>query len=88
MKLYLTYFTNSTKDELEDVINELSTILPKDEIVNLFVEHFDANTLLQVYDIDISSKLEIAIMKTLQYAIDTEALIYFIFDVLDGSIES
>lgn len=88
MKLYLTYFTNSTKDELEDVINELSTILPKDEIVNLFVEHFDANALLQVYDIDISSKLEIAIKKTLQYAIDTEALIYFIFDVLDGSIES
>ncbi len=88
MKLYLTYFTNSTKDELEDVIKDLSTILPRDEIVNLFVEHFDADSIFTHYGVDITSKLEASVKKTLEYAIDTEALIYFIDDVIDRSNET
>ena len=87
MKLYLTYFTGRTRDEFADVIEELNTILPKDEIVNLFVEHFDANKIFIDYNVNITSKLETAIKESLKYAIDTEALIYFIYDVIDGSNE-
>ena len=88
MRIHLTYFTPNTKAELEDIVKELSTILPKSEIVNLFLERFDANKIYTVYNIDISSKLESAIKKTLEYDIDTEYLLHFICDIIDGSNES
>ena len=83
VKYPLTYFTNSTRDEFVDIIRDLSTILPKDDIVSLFVERFDANYLFTTYDIAVTPKLESSIKKTLDYAIDTEMLIRFIFDTIE-----
>lgn len=84
----LTYFTNSTKAELEDIVLDLNSILPRYEIANLFVENFNPDALFQVYGIDVTNKLELAIKKTLQYDIDTEMLIRFIYDVIDRSNET
>lgn len=79
----LTYFTNSNIEELNDVIADLHTILPKDDIVNLFVEKFNPNTILTNYGVGITSKLETAIRKTLEYDIDTEMFIRYIFNIIE-----
>ena len=47
----LTYFTNSTKAELEDIVLDLKPILPRYEIANLFVEKFNPDALFQVYGV-------------------------------------
>lgn len=87
MKEYLlTYFTNKTIDELDTIIDRLKTILPKGEIVNLFVERFTP-TILSEYQITMSDKLVWAVNHTLQYAIDTEMLIRYIFDKIDRGDE-
>lgn len=82
-KFPLTYFTNRTLAELDDIILDLKTILPKGEIVNLFIEKFDPNTFQSVYDICVSDSLEKSVKKTLKYAIDTEMLIRYIFDKVE-----
>ena len=82
-KFPLTYFTNRTLAELDDIILDLKTILPKGEIVNLFIEKFDPNTFQSVYDIYVSDSLEKSVKKTLKYAIDTEMLIRYIFDKVE-----
>lgn len=87
MKEYLlTYFTNKTIDELDTIIDRLKTILPKGEIVNLFVERFTPS-ILSEYQITMSDKLVWAVNHTLQYAIDTEMLIRYIFDKIDRGDE-
>lgn len=87
MKEYLlTYFTNRTIDELDTIVDRLKTILPKGEIVNLFVERFTPS-ILSEYQITMSDKLVWAVNHTLQYAIDTEMLIRYIFDKIDRGDE-
>ncbi len=87
MKEYLlTYFTNKTIDELDTIVDRLKTILPKGEIVNLFVERFTPS-ILSEYQITMSDKLVWAVNHTLQYAIDTEMLIRYIFDKIDRGDE-
>lgn len=83
----LTYFTSRNQAELDEIITDLHTILPKGEIVNLFVERFDPNKILSTYGVAITSKLEEAVRKTLQYDIDTEMLIRYIFDKIERGIE-
>jgi len=78
-KYPLTYFTNRTRDELDDIIVDLKAILPKGEIANLFVERFDPNILQSTYDIWVSDSLVKSVKQTLKYAIDTEMLIRYIF---------
>ena len=84
----LTYFTNRTREEFDGVILDLQSLLSKDfknqdrlinRIVNLFVDKFDPDYLLSKYKISISDKLEKAIKQTLNYAIDTEMLIRYIY---------
>ena len=87
MDTYLTYFTNRNRDELDEVITDLHTILPKGEIVNLFVEHFNPNEIYAKYKVAITDKLESAIRKTLQYDIDTEMMIRYIFNQIDRGNE-
>ena len=82
-KYPLTYFTNRTRDELDDIIVDLKTILPKGEIVNLFIEKFNPDTFESTYDIYVSDKLEKSVKQTLKYAIDTEMLIRYIFDKIE-----
>lgn len=82
-KYPLTYFTNRTKDELDDIIIDLKAILPKVEIANLFIEKFDPNLLQSTYDIWVSDSLVKSVKQTLQYAIDTEMLIRYIFDKIE-----
>ena len=87
MKEYLlTYFTNKTIDELDTIVDRLKTILPKGEIVNLFVERFTPS-ILSEYQITMSDKLVWAVNHTVQYAIDTEMLIRYIFDKIDRGDE-
>jgi hypothetical protein len=74
----LTYFTNSTRAELDTIIDDLHTILPKGEIVNLFVENFNKSS-FNLYGVSITDKLVWAVEHTLKYAIDTEMLINYIF---------
>lgn len=83
----LTYFTNRTKDELDGVLEDLSTILPKGEIVNLFVEKFNPDLLYKKYKIALTDKLISSVKKTLQYAIDTELMIRYISNKLDRGNE-
>lgn len=83
----LTYFTNRTKDELDEVLEDLSTILPKGEIVNLFVEKFNPDLLYKKYKIALTDKLINSVKKTLQYAIDTELMIRYISNKLDRGNE-
>lgn len=83
----LTYFTGRNQAELDEIIADLHTILPKDEIVNLFIERFNPDVILSNYGVAITDKLEEAIRKTLQYDIDTEMLIRYIFDKIDRGIE-
>lgn len=75
----MTYFTNSTLSELDAVILDLQTILPKGEIVNLFIEKFNKNNFTK-YGVNITDRLAWAVEHTLNYAIDTEMLINYIFD--------
>lgn len=82
----LTYFTSRTIAELDEIIDSLKTILPKGEIVNLFIEKFNASS-LSAYGIEVSDKLIWAIKHTLQYAIDTEMLVDYIFDKIDRGDE-
>ena len=80
---YLTYFTNSTRAEFDDIVCDLKEKLPKNEIANLFIEKFNPNTLHDVYGIAITDKLEWAINHTLNHAIDTEMFIRYMFDKID-----
>lgn len=82
LKYPLTYFTSRTIAELDEIINSLKTILPKGEIVNLFIEKFNSDSLLK-YGIEVSNKLVRDVNSTLKHAIDTEMLIYYIFDKID-----
>lgn len=75
----LTYFTNKTQDELDIIIEDLHTTLPKEDIANLFIEKFDADKLFEVYHIAVTDKFISAIKSTLKYAIDTEMLIRYIY---------
>ena len=79
----LTYFTNKTKDELDVIIEDLHTILPKEDIAALFVEKFDADKLFEVYNIAVTNKFIASIKNTLKYAIDTEMLIRYIYDKVE-----
>lgn len=78
----LTYFTHSTRSELDAIIDDLHTILPKGEIVNLFIEKFDKANFSE-YGVDITDKLVWAVEHTLKYAIDTEMLIMYIFNRIE-----
>ena len=82
-KYPLTYFTSRTIDELDDIILDLKSILPKIEIANLFVEKFDPKVFQSNYNIYITDRLEKSITQTLKYAIDTEMLIRYIFDKVE-----
>lgn len=75
----LTYFTYSTKAELDTILSDLQTILPKGEIVNLFIEGFSPEA-FKPYGIEVSDKLIWAMEHTLKYAIDTEELIKYILN--------
>ena len=74
----LTYFTSSTKEELDVVLETLETTLPKGEVVPLFIEHFSPDTLRDVYGIEITDKLIWAVEHTLKHPDDTESLIRYI----------
>lgn len=80
----LTYFTNKTRDELDVIIEDLHTTLPKEEIANLFIEKFDADKLFDVYHIAVTDKFILAIKHTLKYAIDTEMLIRYIYSKVEA----
>lgn len=82
-KYPLTYFTNRTKDELGTIVEDLKTILKKEEIAKIFVENFDANEFYNTYKIAITDKLEWAIKHTLVHAIDTECMIRFIYSICE-----
>ena len=84
----LTYFTNQTKAELDDIIEDMVGTIPNDDIVKLFIEKFDANALYETHEIAITDKLEWAIKHTLQYDIDTEMLILHIRDKIREVIAS
>ena len=89
----LTYFTNKTLDELVTIVLDLKSQLSKhyrnkdrlaNKIASLFVEKFDCSHLLCEYNISVSEKLEKSIKQTLLYAIDTELLIRYIYNIIDG----
>ena len=79
----LTYFTHKTLSELDEIIDALKDSLPKEEIANLLIEKFDANKLGEISGVSVSDKFELAIKHTLNYAIDTELLIRYIYDKVD-----
>lgn len=78
----LTYFTSQTKAELEDIIKDLVGKISDDDIIKLFIENFDINTLHDEYQISVTNKFEWAVKHTLKYAIDTEMLILYIRDII------
>ena len=80
----LTYFSNSSVDELNTILEDLKDVLPKNDIANLFIDRFDPNVLHDVYGVSITDKLEKAVRKTLEYAIDTEMLVRHIFSVVES----
>lgn len=82
----LTYFTNQTLDELDTVIEELRTTLPKEDIVNLFIEKFDSEKLYSKYQIEVTDKFVQAINRTNKYAIDTEMLILYIYSKFEPGV--
>ena len=76
----LTYFTNSTREELDIIIETLETTLPKGEVVPLFIEHFDRDVLEDVYGIEVTDRLVWAVNHTLNHPDDTESLIRYILN--------
>lgn len=86
IKYPLTYFTNRTIDELDTIVEDLHTILPKEELARIFVENFDAGQFYMKYKIAVTDKFIWAIEHTLKYAIDTEMLIRYIYSKFDADV--
>lgn len=86
IKYPLTYFTNRTIDELDTIIEDLHTVLSKEEIARIFVDNFNAEQLYEKYGIAVTDKFIWAIEHTLKYAIDTEMLIRYIYSKFDADV--
>lgn len=80
--MYLTYFTNKTIDEFNCVLVDLKSHLGINDILYLLVDNFDISN-FKKYKITLSDKLITAIRKTLEYAVDTESMIFHIHNVLE-----
>ena len=85
-KYPLTYFTSRTVDELDTIIEDLRDTLSKEDIAKIFVENFNADKFYKQFQIAVTDKFIWAIKHTLNYAIDTEMLILYIYSKFEQEV--
>ena len=83
-KYPLTYFTSRTIDELDTIIGDLRTTSSKEDIAKIFIENFDADKFYEQYQIAVTDKFIWGIKHTMNYAIDAEMLIRYIYSKFEN----
>lgn len=92
---YLTYFTSRTREELNSIVFDLCSILGEtykdadslaNEVIDIFLDDFDANNFYSMYGIDVSNSFITALNKTLQYDDDTTVFIDYVYNIVNQSM--
>ena len=95
MRNYLTYFTSRTREELNSIVFDLCSILGEtyedtgslaNDIIDIFLNDFDADNFYSMYGIDVSNSFIAALNKTLQYDDDTTVFIDYVYNIVNQSM--